>query len=277
MEWLIDKTSNLPKLSLVFIGALFFCQFGNLNAAEPVSANKSLQAWQNPHYILKAFNEIALKNEYRPSSNRVVKWHQPIRYQFHHLKLKPNALVEQLFTTHLQHLASITGLEIQPTNNSNANLNIYLTQDKNYANVIEKYTGSKVKSIERDSHCMGSYTTNKQHEITRANIVIPVDHVFSRGLLVACVVEETTQVLGLPNDASWVNPSIANDDSKIELLTGLDYIMLKILYNTELKAGMTTQESRPIIQEEITKLINLGEVENAATKVNSQGLYQLVN
>jgi len=190
-------------------------------------------------------------------------------------------LVENLFAIHLQHLADITGLDIQAvshtTKQNKANFTIYLTTDKHYGDVIHRYTDTKVKNIQRDSHCMGNFKTNKLHEIIQAEVILPVDHDYSRGLLVSCVVEETTQVLGLPNDASWVNPSIANDDSKIELLTGLDYILLKLLYNPVMKAGMTQKQVRKILKKEIKRLIDNGEVKKAAKTVNSEGLYQEVN
>lgn len=71
---------------------------------------------------------------------------------------------------------------------------------------------------------MGWFKTNGKNEIISAEIVLPLDHVFSRGLLISCIIEESTQVLGLPNDSDWVHPSIANDARKVELLIGLDYI-----------------------------------------------------
>ncbi|WP_051640618.1 DUF2927 domain-containing protein [Thiomicrorhabdus sp. Milos-T2] len=267
---------------LILVIALFL--YASKSPAQNIQGNKPLNKtqnqfsdWQTPQYILKAFQEIALKNEYKKSNKRIVKWQQPIRYRFDYQKLKRNQLVETLFKTHLKHLADITGLNIQPAINSDANLIIYLTTDKTYADVIHRFTRSTVKNIAKDSNCMGNYKTNKQNEITQAEVVLPVDHDYSRGLLVACVVEETTQVLGLPNDASWVNPSIANDDSKIELLTGLDYIFLKLLYDSKIKAGMSQLQSQRILKKEITKLINSGVVKNAAKTVNSKGLYQLVN
>jgi len=233
-------------------------------------------AWQNPQYILKAFNEIALKNEYKTTNERILKWQRPIRYQFHYEKLKKLHLVETLLTTHLNHLAEITKHSISVSNNQPANLNIYLTNDKNYASVIKKYSGSKVRNLQRESNCMGTYRTNSANEILSATIVIPVDHVYSRGLLVACIVEETTQVMGLPNDSDWVNPSIANDASKVELLTGLDYILLKLLYNPEIKAGMTKASSTKILKRNIQRLFESGAIQQANRKVNQSGLYPLI-
>jgi len=282
--FLINRVNfNLNRSALLILVIALFL-YASKSLAQNLQDNKPLNKtqnqfsdWQTPQYILKAFQEIALKNEYKKSNKRIVKWQQPIRYRFDYQKLKRNQLVETLFKTHLKHLADITGLNIQPAINSDANLIIYLTTDKTYADVIHRFTRSTVKNIAKHSNCMGNYKTNKQNEITQAEVVLPVDHDYSRGLLVACVVEETTQVLGLPNDASWVNPSIANDDSKIELLTGLDYIFLKLLYDSKIKAGMSQLQSQRILKKEITKLINSGVVQNAAKTVNSKGLYQLVN
>ncbi|GAB6071197.1 DUF2927 domain-containing protein [Thiomicrorhabdus hydrogeniphila] len=283
MKWInCTKAFTLnSKQSAFKLLSVFLCFFGSLAQAQPEQSDArhhSYTAWQNPQYILKSFEEIALKNEYKKTQQRILKWQHPIRYQFKYKYLKPNKLVENLFTIHLKHLADITGLDIKlATKVTKANFLIYLTIDKHYGEVIRRYTQSKVKNIQRDSQCMGNFKTNNHNEITHADVILPVDHDYSRGLLVSCVVEETTQVLGLPNDASWVNPSIANDDSKIELLTGLDYILLKLLYNPEIKAGMPEKQSRKILKKEIKRLIDNGAVKKAAQTVNSTGLYQAVN
>ena len=184
--------------------------------------------------------------------------------------------MESLFSTHLNHLAEITQHAISKTQ-KNPNLTIYLTSDKHYAKVIKNHTRNQVKNLERESHCMGSFQTNKNNEIIQADIVIPVDHVFNRGLLVACIVEETTQIMGLTNDSDWVNPSIANDASKQELLTGLDYILLKLLYSQKMKAGMSFAQSQAVITKEIKQFENAGEIKQAHKTVNQSGLYPRIN
>jgi hypothetical protein len=84
---------------------------------------------------------------------------------------------------------------------------------------------------------------NKQSELISVLVIIPVDHAMSYGLLSACIIEELTQAMGLPNDSDWVIPSIANDKSVLDLLTGLDYLLLKILYDNRLHAGMSAKTS----------------------------------
>ncbi len=239
-----------------------------------------LNQWQDKQYIQNAFNEIALKNEYRITDQRILKWKDPIRYEFVYHDIKTNPLIERLFDAHLSHLQTITGHPIQPhkpTDKRPANLSIHLTPDINYKNVIQSVSKNRVKNIAQKSHCMASFKRNKQHTIIEAQVVIPVDHVFSRGLLITCIVEETTQILGLPNDSNWVNPSIANDASKIELLTGLDYLLLKILYDKSLKPGTPYPQNQQVIKRVIKKLESNGEIKHASKTINQTGLFPLLN
>ncbi len=94
------------KLALV-LAALFWA---------PSSSSNELPTaieWQSPSYIQKAFNEIALKNEYRKTQQRIIKWQKPILYKFVYHNLPQNSVVESLFNQHLQHLQTITQHSIQ--------------------------------------------------------------------------------------------------------------------------------------------------------------------
>ena len=244
------------------------------------SPGETLKQWQNKQYIQSAFNEIALKNEYRSTEQRVLKWKIPIRYEFVYHNMNKNPLIERLFDAHLNHLQMITGHSIQPYKTSHknkANLSIHLTPDIDYKKVIQAVSKNQVKNIAKKSHCMASFKRNKNNAIIEAHVVLPVDHVFSRGLLITCIVEETTQILGLPNDSNWVNPSIANDASKIELLTGLDYLLLKILYDKSLKAGAPYPQNQQTIKRVIKRLESDGEIKHASKTINQIGLFPLLN
>lgn len=234
-------------------------------------------SWQKPAYIEKAFIEIALKDEYKKTDLRIRKWLAPIKYRVNFIHLKPYAPVEHMIQAHMQQLKHITRHPIQEASNSQqANLNVYITKDRYYKDVIQKYTGSKLKNISVESNCMGTFKQNGRHEIIGATVVIPIDNTMSQGLLPACVVEELTQVMGLPNDSDWVYPSVANDVSKIELLSGLDYIFLKLLYSKEIKAGMTLQDTRKTIRHLIKNYQAGGIIKRANFKVRQEGLYPLL-
>lgn len=63
----------------------------------------------------------------------------------------------------------------------------------------------------------------------------------------SCLHEEIAQGLGLPNDFQQARPSIFNDDDEFALLTTHDEMLLNMLYDKRLSAGMTVDEARPII------------------------------
>ena len=63
----------------------------------------------------------------------------------------------------------------------------------------------------------------------------------------SCVHEELAQGLGLANDSRQVRPSIFNDDEEFAYLTRHDELLLKILYDSRLRPGMTEAEARPIV------------------------------
>ena len=256
----------------VSLGLLFF-------STTPQAQN--LNAWQDSNYIERAFIEVALKNEYSKTDLRIVKWQHPIRYQIQYLHIKRYPIAEALLKAHFEDLESYTHLPIDPANGHPPNFRVIFTKDRYFKQVIAHYAHSRVQDVDKKANCMGTFQTNRQHEIINATVVIPVDHALAHGLLPACIVEENTQVLGLPNDSDWVNPSVANDASKIDLLTGLDYIMLKILYDPTihptLKAGMPLKTSRPIIRQRIRELKKRGKIKRASQIVNRGELARMGN
>lgn len=241
-------------------------------------AGNDINAWQSPAYIEKAFIEIALKDEYRKTDMRLSKWQAPIRYTFIYRHLSAYAPFEQMVHKHMQQLMEITHHPIRLSKESNhANFKIVVTKDRYYQQAIERFTDSKVPDMSKNTNCMATIHHNAKHAIDQAVVIIPIDYAVSHATLPACIVEELTQSMGLPNDSDWVYPSIANDVSKIELLSGLDYIFLKLLYSPELKAGMNLNTTRKIVRQELKKLKASGEIGRANQIVKQSGLFPLLN
>ncbi|MDG6774841.1 DUF2927 domain-containing protein [Thiomicrorhabdus sp. ZW0627] len=263
-------------MNRLFLTGLFGFLY-SVSVSLQATEHRTLIDWHNPDYIEKAFVEIAFKNEYSTRQTALAKWQSPIYYTFNYHHVDKNPIAEELFKAHLTQLQSITGLKIKEAGTaSQANFTIVLTQDRLYKQDIFNYTHTEIKDLERDTHCLGHYRKGSNGAIVQAVVILPIDHAMSRGMLPACVVEETTQTLGLPNDSDWVNPSIANDSSKLDLLTGLDYIFLKVLYSDKLHAGMSLSHSRPLIKQEIRKLQKDGTIKRASKLVNQEGLYPLL-
>jgi hypothetical protein len=100
----------------------------------------------------------------------------------------------------------------------------------------------------RHSICLMVFATERKGSIVRAVTMIPVDRARASGDLASCVAEELTHAMGLSNDSLKVFPSIFSRKSSHAFLTGLDYLILKMLYDARVKPGMDEKTVRPILQ-----------------------------
>lgn len=234
-------------------------------------------SWQTKDYIKKSFLEIACKNEYQLGQTKLRRWEQPIRYRVEYFKLDaPVDVAETLIQNHCQDLSKITGLVINK-DDKNPNFRIILTKKAHYKSAIHRYTNTKIKNLDTQTSCLLHFKRNKQSEIISAVVIIPVDHAMSYGILPACVVEELTQAMGLPNDSDWVMPSIANDKSVLDLLTGLDYLLLKILYDNRLHVGMNVKIVDPLLDEVLTDFKNQDMIKDSALKIQELNINKYFN
>ncbi len=71
----------------------------------------------------------------------------------------------------------------------------------------------------------------------------------------SCFHEEIAQRLGLANDSPGARPSIFNDDEEFALLTKQDELLLRILYDPELRPGMTEAEAAPLVRSIAARLM----------------------
>jgi len=237
-----------------------------------------LLPWEDKAYVERAFIEIAFKREYSAGTKRLNKWVRPIHWQIDFEGgVSPSDTLKMPILHHLDQLEAITGVIMVPVKRR-ANLHIILTRDRDFAAAIARHglmQLDKARHFVRGVNCMGNYNTNRRGEIIRATVIIPVDHAFKRGIYPACVVEEITQVMGLPNDADWVSPSIANDATRQDLLSPLDYVMLRLLYQPELKPGMSVAQAQPIIRRLLNRFERQGILKMAPWLVKQAGLNKL--
>jgi DUF2927 family protein len=71
-----------------------------------------------------------------------------------------------------------------------------------------------------------------------------------------CIAEELTQALGLADDSSIVRDSIFNDASSRQRIAPWDALMVRVLYDSRLRAGMHKTEAMPIIRRIIAEQTN---------------------
>lgn len=207
------------------------------------SVHATGQTWLDISFVRAAFLDVALKNEYSSGDKPLVKWQQPIKVWVKH-KVGDQDLHDELVDAHLQHLQLVTNHPIyRVATREQANVVWIFTRESLWHQDISQEMGKDALQHIRGAICKASYRTSVQNkEIVKATIIIPVDQSRAHGKLLACIVEEITQVMGLPNDSQLAYPSIFNDYTPDDLLSPLDVVLLKLLYEPSLKSGMTKSQ-----------------------------------
>ena len=232
--------------------------------------------WQDPHYLIKAFTQVALRNEYSQQGQVVRRWEKPIRVWLDH-HVGDKGLHTDLVRMHIAHLSSLMQRPISFVSSpEQANLKIVFTQQRDWKAQVRQLFGEKAEKAVHGAVCMANFHVNGHYEIERASVIIPVDQARMHGKLVACIVEEITQVMGLPNDSDEVYPSIFNDKTPESLLSGLDGLLLKMLYSPKLKSGMTESEVRPHLEKMIVQWQGDGTIKAASREIKRGELYPLL-
>ncbi len=232
--------------------------------------------WQKPAYLLKAFSEIALRNEYTRQGRFVRRWERPVAIWLDH-QVADQALHADLVRMHIQHLSEITGHPIRLVQDkSKANLTVVFTQQALWRGQVRKMFGPAAEKVVHGAVCMANFRTDEQGRIIAGAVIIPVDQARMHGKLLTCIVEEITQVMGLPNDSEQVYPSIFNDKTPETLLSGLDYLLLKMLYHPQVVAGMTRPEVLPVLKKLILNWQQQGIIASAQREVRHGELYSLL-
>jgi len=222
--------------------------------------------WQQDAYLTDSFIEIALKREYLANKKTTLhRWQKPLKI-FINSKQGDPSLQRKMYQIQARHLQLISGHTLSFVQSPlQANVFIVFTSSAEMKDNALKYAENTadLDNVLKNALCMASIESNNKSEIIRGVILIPVDSARQRGRLIDCVVEELTQLMGLPNDSSAVYPSIFNDRSIDRYLTGLDYLLLKIAYHPLLKPGMSEAQIREKLPAILAELRLHGEIKNA--------------
>jgi len=234
------------------------------------------QTWFDTRFVENAFINVAMRNEYSAGKKPLVKWTKPIKIWVEH-KVPDRELHDELTNAHIRHLQAITGHSIRRVSSRDqANIIWIFTQQSQWRKDIERELGKAALDNVYGAICKAGYRLNPDSSMSGAAVIIPVDQAREHGKLLACIVEEITQVLGLPNDSESAYPSIFNDQTPEDLLSPLDVVLLKLLYEPELKAGMSEQEAKPIIADILRRYKKNGTLERAVSVAKSGELFQLI-
>jgi hypothetical protein len=236
-----------------------------LLAGFSVSAHTVRSPWLDKHYIEHSFYDIALQAEYRSERvpSVVKRWAGPLRvwmYSGAGDARRPQALLK----SHFQHLAQLTRLPVRFVDReSEANVRVYFAADDELGELARsRLSPMAYRELDR-SVCISTIRFNRRSEIIRGSILIPVRRARKLGKLEACVVEEATQMLGLINDSKSVRHTVFSDITDDDQLTGLDYLLIKLLYSPYLRSGMDLRQVAPQVRHQLDLWELSGELQRA--------------
>lgn len=89
--------------------------------------------------------------------------------------------------------------------------------------------------------------------IAQAIVLVSTDEPYDDNA--ACLLEEMTQALGLPNDSELVRPSIFNEWDFLQRLPLNDRILVRTLYDERISPGMPREAAVSAVRAIIAELI----------------------
>lgn len=218
------------------------------------------------------FVEIALGQEYAAERTHLRRWLLPIRIEIHQETLLPGPVIK-LIDELLALLTSATGHAIDRVS-TDGNVQLYFVTSRD---AQRRWREVAVGEFPADALCAAQIRTSRTGEITNAVVLIPSDRASQQGRLLSCIVEELTQITGLANDSDLVFPSIFNDRSTNQMVTPMDWLMLRALYDQSLQPGMVEADVRPVVQQILSQLVTMGELERAKSRIKKSELFELLN
>lgn len=231
----------------------------------------------NARTLTRNFLRIAFYQEYAERSGRLIarekrsvlhRWEGPIRYRLTFgpgVEAAKSARDTREIARYSARLSRLTGLGFSRVESqARANMHIFVLNEDERRRLgptlraivpgISDATVDTAVNMERDTYCLAfAMTPGERATYSQAIIIIRAEH--PDLLRLSCIHEEMAQAMGLPNDSPTARPSIFNDDGEFALLTAHDEMLLKILYDRRLKAGITEVEARPIIETIATELM----------------------
>ncbi|NQV99208.1 MAG: DUF2927 domain-containing protein [Rhodospirillales bacterium] len=213
--------------------------------------------------LYRAFETVVFGNEFGSKKPRaeVLKWEQPIRVAIRAYDdvaiIHDNNITEIAFRQipvdnfhfevakkHLQTLSQLTDLKLEDYAGSGQepNLTINFVPRIHMTNpVLVYHEDVGARQLAAQNGCFFVIWKNqKTRAIDRAVIVANTDR-DEKGIS-HCVLEELVQTLGLPNDNNVKWLSIFSDHHQITELSPADRIIVKTLYDPEIRSGMGKKE-----------------------------------
>jgi DUF2927 family protein len=210
------------------------------------------------------FNEYASSGQRAGSAGQLRRWSGPVRMT---VEFGPSVPPSQRkrdeadVRTYANRLARATGHPVTFGGPANF-LVFFVSEDDREATLnqiatrlpgVTVFNLAAVRNLPSDAYCaVAAYASGSDRSTyTAAVAVIRAEN--PDLLRLSCIHEELAQGLGLANDSPEARPSIFNDDDEFALLTDHDEILLRMLYDDRLSAGMSLDQARPIVRDLATQ------------------------
>ncbi len=236
-----DPIALLASAALIVLGAIILAS--DAPPRPPFRPGATVETLPSNAVLLHSFALVALKREHEADADPgIAKWLGPIRVRVSDPAGADPGTHAALWA-HLRRLARLSGLSIRRARPGEpANYRVVFTAMREFADRVRASLTAKSQAVAYQlvrANCIGMFQQSLETQaIISATVIIPVDHARARGLLHRCIVEETTQVLGLPNDANLPVASVFNDASHDRDISAHDELLLRLLYHPSLRPGM---------------------------------------
>ncbi len=225
--------------------------------------------------LAENFVRVAMFDEYvnrggvlvpEATESRLRRWERPVRVGIEFgasVPLAQRAKDTADITAYVARLAQITGFPMR-VDDRDANFHVLILNEDEREGIaprllelvpnIDPAAIRATVAMPASSYCVVfAFSPGSTAAYSQAVAVIRGEHPDLLRLL--CLNEELAQGMGLANDSPQARPSIFNDDEEFALLTRQDEMMLKMLYDRRLRAGMTAATVRPIAETIARELI----------------------
>jgi Protein of unknown function (DUF2927) len=237
-------SSAAERLALALAVAAILASISRAGRAEDALSNAQVTA---------NLMEIVFGSEFVGEDSATVrKWTAPVRLAIY---AKDPAHYRGLVEPVLRQLHELTRLDIRLVDGSAPDQNAYiliLGREQFYAYAESHLSPGKNPRTNTYLDCFGLFAAGSGGVINELTAVIP--EFASEATKRACVIEEVTQALGLPNDSFTVKPSIFNDDDEYLDLTWQDELFLRVLYDARVRPGMSRAEFEPLARRIVDEL-----------------------
>lgn len=204
--------------------------------------------------LVRYFDTIVFGSEFGPAhaSRVVAKWSEGSLT----VSLEQRATKEHLgfVSAHLATLGRLTGKTFSGTKTPESAAIRVLFLRRNEMAAIQ---GPNIdpKAISEAAAAGGCYFMSwkkPESRIVKAIVVVNVER--DPAHINSCLLEELTQLMGLPNDSDALRPSIFSDSDNLPELSPHDAILVRTLYDSRMKAGLPRTEALGIARTIISEL-----------------------